>query len=450
MEQSAVTMLKLFNLDVSDYASNVYEVKIDGDLSLFSGEDKQWIKKDGKTIFTYDGPEDNTLDNERSFIFFEKSGKWYYYIHNNKSNVSAGYNKCSDIYSAETGETVYKLNAVLLQSNKKDTVDFADDYYRVIKHSEYGGEGAFSVEGMKVYSYDGEEIASSSYDSKNGGGSLDTSAYPCNNRQIRIDFEKVDTDSAEYWVPGENLLAKYPYTYKEYGNSQAVREPISYIATDTLKGYTPVKLSVSDWNGNNYAVFNADGIPVYKSNTEIFTMIYEGDLCIGEIKGDSIQVSDAKKNQYITTLEWDKDKYNTVDKYVHEYLAKNIESECFSPNGSYTVHGYNMLKCSPYSLYTFWKEKEFSGYTPVYTYYGDGEEYRDRYFLYNPDGKIIVESSWKIYLIEYDGRACYTTERVEPNDQYWSGEKVYTDVYDLKTGELVAKPNYINVENYMK
>ena len=351
MEQSAITMLKLFNLDVSDYASNVYEIKIDGDLSLFNGKNKQWIKKDGKTIFTYDGPEDNTLDNERSFIFFEKSGKWYYYIHNNKSNVSAGYNKCSDIYSAETGETVYKLNAVLLQSNKKDTVDFADDYYRVIKHSEYGGEGAFSVEGMKVYSYDGEEIASSSYDSKNGGGSLDTSAYPCNNRQIRIDFEKVDTDSAEYWVPGENLLAKYPYTYKEYGNSQAVREPISYIATDTLKGYTPVKLSVSDWNGNNYAVFNADGIPVYKSNTEIFTMIYEGDLCIGEIKGDSIQVSDAKKNQYITTLEWDKDKYNTVDKYVHEYLEKNIESECFSLNGSYTVHGYNMLKCSTYSLY---------------------------------------------------------------------------------------------------
>lgn len=58
------------------------------------------------------------------------------------------------------------MNAVLLQSNKKDTVDFADDYYRVIKHSEYGGEGAFSVEGMKVYSYDGEEIASSSYDSE--------------------------------------------------------------------------------------------------------------------------------------------------------------------------------------------------------------------------------------------------------------------------------------------
>ena len=198
MEQSAITMLKLFNLDVSDYASNVYEVKINGGLSLFNGKNKQWIKNDSKTIFTYDGPEEDIADDERSFVFFEKSGKWYYYIHNNKSNVSAGYNKCSDIYSAETGETVYKLNAVLLQTNKKDTVDFADDYYRVIKHSEYGGEGAFSVEVMKVYSYDGEEIASSSYDSKNGGGSLDTSAYPCNNRQIRIDFEKVDTNSAEY------------------------------------------------------------------------------------------------------------------------------------------------------------------------------------------------------------------------------------------------------------
>ena len=88
MEQSAVTMLKLFNLDVSDYASNVYEVKIDGDLSIFNGKNKQWIKKDGKTIFTYDGPEDNTLDNERSFIFFEKSGKWYYYIHNNTDSYN--------------------------------------------------------------------------------------------------------------------------------------------------------------------------------------------------------------------------------------------------------------------------------------------------------------------------------------------------------------------------
>ena len=72
MEQSAITMLKLFNLDVSDYASNVYEIKIDGDLSLFNGKNKQWIKNDGKTIFTYDGPEEDIADDERSFVFFEK------------------------------------------------------------------------------------------------------------------------------------------------------------------------------------------------------------------------------------------------------------------------------------------------------------------------------------------------------------------------------------------
>ena len=112
-------------------------------------------------------------------MFFEKSGKWYFYIHNNKSENYSKNNKCTGIYN-----------------------------YRVIKHREYGGEGRFGIDEMKVYSYDGEEIASSSYDSIVGGGSLDTSAYPCNNRQIIIDFEKVDNDSSEYWMPGENLLAK--------------------------------------------------------------------------------------------------------------------------------------------------------------------------------------------------------------------------------------------------
>ena len=210
MEQSAITMLKLFNLDVSDYASNVYEVKINGDLSLFSGEDKQWIKNDGKTIFTYDGPEEDIADDERSFVFFEKSGKWYFYIHNNKSENYSKNNKCTGIYNAETGNKDYKLMVDTLNNNQgiTDTIDFADDYYRVIKHREYGGEGRFGIDEMKVYSYDGEEIASSSYDSIVGGGSLDTSAYPCNNRQIIIDFEKVDNDSSEYWMPGENLLAK--------------------------------------------------------------------------------------------------------------------------------------------------------------------------------------------------------------------------------------------------
>ena len=70
-------------------------------------------KKDGKTIFTYDGRRIILWTMKGHLYSLKKSGKWYYYIHNNKSNVSAGYNKCSDIYSAETGEIVYKLNAVL-------------------------------------------------------------------------------------------------------------------------------------------------------------------------------------------------------------------------------------------------------------------------------------------------------------------------------------------------
>ena len=37
-----------------------------------------------------------------------------------------------------------------------DTIDFADDYYaRVIKHREYGGEGRFGIDEMKVYNADG-------------------------------------------------------------------------------------------------------------------------------------------------------------------------------------------------------------------------------------------------------------------------------------------------------
>lgn len=450
MEQSAITMLKLFNLDVSDYASNVYEVKIDGDLSLFYSNDKQWIKNAGENILTYDGSDGDIADDERSFIFFEKSGKWYFYIHNNKSKNYSENNICSDIYSTETGEIIYNLMVESLECEDNETIEFADDYYMVTTHGHAGAEPVSYITGMTIYSYDGETLASSRHSTVLGGDFLDKDKYPCNNRQIRIDFEKVDTDSAKYWVPGENMLAKYPYTYKEYGRSQAVQEPISYITADAMKGYTPVKLSVPDENGNNYAVFDVNGTPIYKSDTELFTMIYEGGLCIGEVEGDSIQVSDAKTHQYITTLEWGGDKYDTVDKYMHEYLAKNIESECFSPNGNYTVLGYNMLKASPYSSYTFWKGKKFSGYTPVYIYYGDGVEYRDRYFLYNPDGKIIVESSRKIYLIEYDDRACYTMERLEPNNQYWDGYRVFTDVYDLKTQELIATPDYINIENYMK
>ncbi len=47
-------------------------------------------KNDGKTIFTYDGPEEDFADDEKVVCVLEKSGKWYYYILNNKKQCFAG------------------------------------------------------------------------------------------------------------------------------------------------------------------------------------------------------------------------------------------------------------------------------------------------------------------------------------------------------------------------
>ena len=64
-------------------------------------------------------------------------------------------------------------------------------------------------------------------------------------------------------------------------------------------------------------------------------------------------------------------------------------------------------RSSVFTIYDFWKSRRIQRiYTGVYCIYGAGEECRDRYFLYNPDGEVIAESSdRKIYLIAYDGRA---------------------------------------------
>ena len=59
---------------------------------------------------------------------------------------------------------------------------------------------------MELYSYEGEKLASSYYSSYLGGDFLDKDEYPCNNRQIRVDFEKAESPSDKYFVPGEILL----------------------------------------------------------------------------------------------------------------------------------------------------------------------------------------------------------------------------------------------------
>lgn len=43
-------------------------------------------------------------------------------------------------------------------------------------------------------------------------------------------------------------------------------ERILYSKTNAVKGYTPVKLSLPDSEGNNYAVFNEKGDIIYKSD----------------------------------------------------------------------------------------------------------------------------------------------------------------------------------------
>ena len=67
---------------------------------------------------------------------------------------------------------------------------FADDYYMVTTYGYAGAEPVSYITNMELYSYEGEKLASSYYSSYLGGDFLDKDEYPCNNRQIRVDFER--------------------------------------------------------------------------------------------------------------------------------------------------------------------------------------------------------------------------------------------------------------------
>lgn len=423
MEQSAITMLKLFNLDVSDYASDVYEVKIDGDLSLFSGEDKQWIKNDGKTIFTYDGPEEDIADDERSFVFFEKSGKWYFYIHNNKSENYSKNNKCTGIYNAETGNMDYKLMVDTLDTCQRatDRIEFADNYYMVTTFGSAGSEPASFITNMKLYSYDGEMLASSHNDSYLGGDYLDKNEYPCNNQQIRVDLDKAKSPLGEYFVQGENLIKSPPYYSPTYSKD------FTYFYTDTLKGYTPVKYN------DEYIIYNPNGEIIYKSDKKLFVMPYKNKICFGETDEYSIEVYDIQTREHIDSLNWDENQqYKSADDYIEDLLAENIDSECVSPKGNYTVDGFNMLLYTsvyPKEFIDFLDTEGFSGYTPVYKY----EKGSSKYYIYNPDGEVFLESDRKVYLIKRDNKVCYTKVNKANKE---------VEVYSLSDGELISTLPY--------
>ena len=56
--------------------------------------------------------------------------------------------------------------------------------------------------------------------------------------------------------------------------------------------------------------------------------------------------------------------------YIEDLLAENIDSECVSPKGNYTVDGFNMLLYTsiyPKEFIDFLDTEGFSGYTPACT-----------------------------------------------------------------------------------
>ena len=74
----------------------------------------------------------------------------------------------------------------------------------------------------------------------------------------------------------------------------------------------------------------------------------------GETDEYSIEVYDIQTREHIDSLNWDENQqYKSADDYIEDLLAENIDSECVSPKGNYTVDGFNML------LYTSVYPKEF-------------------------------------------------------------------------------------------
>ena len=77
-----------------------------------------------------------------------------------------------------------------------------------------------------------------------------------------------------------------------------------------------------------------------------------------------------QENILIHWIGWNQ-QYKSADDYIEDLLAENIDSECVSPKGNYTVDGFNMLLYTsvyPKEFIDFLDTEGFSGYTPVYKY----------------------------------------------------------------------------------
>ena len=162
-------------------------------------------------------------------------------------------------------------------------------------------------------------------------------------------------------------------------------------------------------------------------------MPYKNKICFGETDEYSIEVYDIQTRDHIDSLNWDENQqYKSADDYIEDLLAENIDSECVSPKGNYTVDGFNMLLYTsvyPKEFIDFLDTEGFSGYTPVYKY----EKGSSKYYIYNPDGEVFLESDRKVYLIKRDNKVCYTKVNKANKE---------VEVYSLSDGELISTLPY--------
>ena len=105
---------------------------------------------------------------------------------------------------------------------------------------------------------------------------------------------------------------------------------------------------LQDSEGNNYAVFNEKGDIIYKSDKELFTLIYDDSICIGENHDNSVQIYNPKtkdKRKVYKMMEDKRIKYYTPADYTEgselDKLVKTIIDTTASNEKLMAVHYIN-------------------------------------------------------------------------------------------------------------
>ena len=162
-------------------------------------------------------------------------------------------------------------------------------------------------------------------------------------------------------------------------------------------------------------------------------MPYKNKICFGETDEYSIEVYDIQTREHIDSLNWDEiSNINPLMTILRIYWQKIQTASAYLPKGNYTVDGFNMLLYTsvyPKEFIDFLDTEGFSGYTPVYKY----EKGSSKYYIYNPDGEVFLESDRKVYLIKRDNKVCYTKVNKANKE---------VEVYSLSDRELISTFSY--------